>query len=288
MKTVNIYEDYLDYINPQPMLSATYENCIKTGRDALGGGAKYNQTSMSFGFMADAADSLVNIKKYVFDKKILSLGELRDILDSNYDGNEKLRRILLSDPDKYGNNKELPDSIVCDIVDFICSKVCRKPNAKRRGGEWTSGFHVARMSYNWSHKTASSANGRLLGEELSKNMSASMGMNREGATAAILSITKVDASKFTNDASLDLGLLPSAVQGDDGLMAMYALLKTFIMRGGHAMHINVFNADTLRKAQQEPEKYSDLQIRVCGWNVLWNNINKVEQDGFIKQAESLV
>ena len=170
----------------------------------------------------------------------------------------------------------------------MIGKVNGRPNAKRRGGVWTPGFHVARMSYNWANSTASSPDGRLKGEELSKNLSASMGMNREGATAAILSITKIDASRFASDACLDLGLLPSAVQGGDGLDAMFGLLMTFIRRGGHAMHINVFNADMLRKAQAEPEKYADLQIRVCGWNVLFNNISKVEQDGFIRQAESLV
>ena len=113
-------------------------------------------------------------------------------------------------------------------------------------------------------------------------------MNREGATAAILSATKIDATAFASDAALDLGLLPSAVKGEDGLLAMYGLLQTFCGLGGHAMHINVFDADTLRAAQREPEKYKDLQIRVCGWNVLWSNINKEEQDGFIRQAEALV
>ena len=145
----------------------------------------------------------------------------------------------------------------------------------------------ARQSYDQAPYTASSPDGRLKGDELSKNMSASMGMNREGATAAILSATKIDATAFTSDACLDLGLLPSAVKDEDGLEAMYGLLMTFIKRGGHAMHINVFNADTLRAAQKEPEKYQDLQIRVCGWNVLFNNINREEQDGFIRQAEGL-
>ena len=69
---------------------------------------------------------------------------------------------------------------------------------------------------------------------------------------------------------------------------MYGLLTTFAARGGHAMQINIFDADTLRAAQAQPERYRDLQIRVCGWNVLWNNISKTEQDGFIRQAESLV
>jgi len=115
-----------------------------------------------------------------------------------------------------------------------------------------------------------------------------MGQNREGATAAVLSVTKIDATSFTSDFCLDLGLLPSAVKGDDGLEAMYGLLRTFTKRMGHAMHINVFDADTLRDAQKHPEKYQDLQIRVCGWNVLFNNISPEEQDGFIRQAESLV
>ena len=113
-------------------------------------------------------------------------------------------------------------------------------------------------------------------------------MNREGATAAILSITKIDATAFTSDACLDLGLLPSSARGDDGLEAMYGLLRTFCHRGGHALHINVFDSETLRNAQKNPGKYSDLQIRVSGWNVLWNNLCREEQESYIRQAESLI
>ena len=85
----------------------------------------------------------------------------------------------------------------------------------------------------------------------------------------------------------DLGLHSSAVKGKAGLDAMYSLLQTFLKLGGHAMQLNVFSAEMLRDAQAHPEKYADLQIRVCGWNVPWNNISKEEQDGFIRQAESL-
>lgn len=288
IEIVNSFEDYLEYVNPQPMLSATYPTCIEQGMDALGGGAVTNGSLMLFGFMANIADSLTNIKKFVFDKKELTLPELRDILDRDFVGSEKLRRKLLADRDKFGNNKDLPDYFAQDIAKYLCQIVCGRPNAKKRNGKWNLGFHVARQSYDQAPYTASSPDGRLKGDELSKNMSASMGMNREGATAAILSATKIDATAFTSDACLDLGLLPSAVKDEDGLEAMYGLLMTFIKRGGHAMHINVFNADTLRAAQKEPEKYQDLQIRVCGWNVLFNNINREEQDGFIRQAEGLV
>lgn len=284
----NSMEVYLPYINPQSMLSATIPTCLEQAKDAMGGGATYNGNVMNFGFIADIADSLTNIKKYVFEKQILSLAELKNVLDNNFEGNELLRKKFLADRDKYGNNKALPDNFAKDISEFLCSKICGRANSEVRGGKWNLGFHVARQSYDQAPKTAASPNGRLKGDELSKNASPSMGMNREGATAAILSVTKLDATSFTNDACLDLGLLPSAVKGEDGLEAMFGLLMTFVKRGGHAMHINVFDAKTLRDAQNNPEKYRDLQIRVCGWNVLWNNINKKEQDKFILQAENLV
>ncbi len=288
VEVVNSYENYLADINPQSLLSATFPSCIQKGKDAYAGGANGNDSYIAYGFIADLADSLAMIQKYVYDKKELTLPELVEMLDNNFAGNEVFRKKLYNDRDKYGNNKDLPDNIAKDITEFCVSCIYGRPNATVRGGKWGCGYHVARQSYDQGAKTAASPNGRLKGEELSKNCSASMGQNKEGATAAILSVTKIDAAAFPGDAALDLGLHPSAVKDEDGMEAMYGLLMTFVKRGGHALHINVFDADTLRDAQKNPEKYQDLQIRVCGWNVLWNNINKAEQDGFIRQAESLV
>lgn len=282
----NGYEGYLYEINPLSLLSATFPSCLEKGRDALGGGAVSNNTSMEFGYIADLADSLTMLQKYVWERGELTLPEFVSILDVNYEGHEFFRARLLADREKYGNNKARPDAFAVDIIDFVTSAL--RPRKNARGGHWGCSFHVARMSYHQGKKTAASPNGRCLGEELSKNISASMGQNREGATAAILSATKIDATKIDCDAALDLGLLPSAVKGEDGLAAMYGLLMTFCHRGGHALHINVFDAATLRDAQAHPEKYRDLQIRVSGWNVLWNNISPKEQEGFIRQAEALV
>ena len=285
VETVNGFEGYLSEVNPLSLLSATFPSCLKKAKDAIGGGGSYNDSIVLFGFLGDVTDSLMMIRKYVYEKKELTLEKLIRILDKKFEGEEPFRRRLLNDREKWGNNKERPDALAAELVSYITRHLCGRPNS--RNGKWNCGFHVARMSYDQAKKTASSANGRLIGEELSKNISASMGQNREGATAAILSATKIDATSFTCDAALDLGLLPSTVKGEDGLEAMYGLLLTFCRRGGHAMHVNVFDADTLRDAQAHPEKYGDLQIRVCGWNVLWNNICKEEQDGFIRQAEAL-
>ncbi len=288
VETVNGFEGYLAQINPQSMLSATIPTCLERGKDAMAGGAVSSGSTLQSGFLADAADSLMMIRKYVYERGELTLEELVAMLDADFAGNKRWAIKLRFDRDKYGNNKERPDALAKEILDFIISNTVGRPNAKERGGTWNCGFHVARQSYDQGKKTAASANGRRLGEELSKNVSPSMGQGREGATAAILSATKIDATSFTCDAAVDIGLLPSAVKGEDGLAAMYGLLMAFAKRGGHAMQINVFDANMLRNAQKNPEKYADLQVRVCGWNVLWNDINKEEQDGFIRQAEALI
>ena len=287
VETVNAFEGYLAYVNPQSMLSATYPTCLEKAKDALAGGSAMNGSCIEFGFLANAADSLAMIQKYVYEQKLLTLAELRDILDCNFEGREDVRRMLSLDREKYGNNKERPDAFAKEIVDLAVASTCGRPNNSLRGGKWNCGFHIARMCYTQGATTAATPDGRRCGEELSKNCSSSMGQNREGITAAILSVTKLDATSFTSDACLDAGMLPSAVKGENGLAAMYSLLTTFVKRGGHALQINVFNSDILRDAQVHPENYEDLQVRVAGWNVLWNSINRPEQDAFIRQAESL-
>ncbi len=285
---VSIANDMSHYhgeINPQPLLSGSYITAIERGLDALESGAAHVSTGVSFGGIANLADSLSVVEELAFKNHEYTIPELKAILDKNFEGHEGLRQRILKKMDHYGNNKENPDRHALNVVRHVRDYLRQKDNL--HGGRWGCSFHVARHSYIWKDSTAASPDGRLRGEELSKNVSPSMGRNTAGATAAILSVTKLEAYTFSGDACLDLGIHPSAAQGEDGLAAMYALLMTFEARGGHAMHINVFDADTLRAAQKYPDSYSDLQIRVCGWNVLFNNISKEEQDGFIRQAEGI-
>ena len=136
-------------------------------------------------------------------------------------------------------------------------------------------------------KTAATPDGRRDGEGTSKNGSPTMGMDNQGVTALIQSMTKLDLSLSDSGACLDVMLHPSSVQGEDGLDAFYAVLMTYMNRGGASIHFNVFNPEMLRDAQAHPENYQNLQVRVCGWNVLWNDLSKAEQDAFIIRAENI-
>ena len=153
--------------------------------------------------------------------------------------------------------------------------------------DFTHGFtHNAKQFLEMGWKTAATPDGRFSGEECSKNASSVQGMNRDGATALIASIGKLDSRLFMGDFPVDICLSPGTVAGRDGLDAMYGLLMTYLNNYGHAIHFNIFSADTLRDAKAHPEKYKDLQVRVCGWNVLWNSLTEAEQDFYIRQAEA--
>ncbi|MGI6172496.1 MAG: pyruvate formate lyase family protein [Christensenellales bacterium] len=281
---INAYESHTGEINPAPMFSATIQTSLERAFDAYSGGAKYNTADVLLCSVATAADSLAMVKKYVYEKRELTLVELRDLLDKNWEGGEILRRRILNDRDKWGNNRDLPDSLMKDFTEAVAKRNNCRRNA--RGGFCATSLHNAKQFLEMGWKTAATPDGRFSGEECSKNASPVQGMNCEGATALLNSIAKLDSRLFKADFPIDVALSPSAVQGQEGLDAMYALLTAYLENYGHAIHFNVFSPDVLRAAQSDPEKYKDLQIRVCGWNVLWNSMTKDEQEFYIRQAEA--
>ena len=136
-------------------------------------------------------------------------------------------------------------------------------------------------------KTWALPDGRKAGTELSKNASPVSGADRNGVTALIRSAVRLDPHTYHESFCLDVMLHPSAAEGEDGLEAMYALLMTYLKLGGMSIQFNVFRAETLRDAQAHPEKYRNLQVRVCGWNVLWNNLSREEQESYILRCETV-
>ena len=136
-------------------------------------------------------------------------------------------------------------------------------------------------------KTGATPDGRRKGEEFSKNLSPTMGADTEGVTALIQTLAALDSKDFPGDFPLDVMLLPYTVSGDKGLEMMKALLSQYYANGGLMMQFNVFDAEELKDAQSHPERYENLQVRVCGWNVRWNDLPKVEQDAYIRRAEEI-
>jgi len=170
------------------------------------------------------------------------------------------------------------------MSDHAASVVTGHPNG--RGGVFKMGLFGIDYYVQYGKNTMATPDGRKAGEPLSKNLCPMSAMDRNGITAMINSVTAMDHSRFPNGSVLDIILHPSAVSGDDGLDAFYGILMTYMKKGGFAMHGNVFSSADLRAAQADPEKYKNLQVRVCGWNAYFVNLTKAEQDEFIKQADN--
>jgi formate C-acetyltransferase len=285
MATTLEYEKQYMEINPSPLFSGTMTDCVEKGRDAYAGGARYNNSSIVFGCLGSAVDSLVTIRKFIFEQRDISLHELAEILRSDWTGSELLRMKIRNDRDKWGNNQPKADAMALDMMDFASSLVANQPN--NRGGVFKTGLFTIDHHVNCGLKTGATPDGRKARTPLSKNLSAVTAMDRQGVTALIQSASQIDFTRFPDGTVLDVMLHPSAVQGKDGLSAMLGLVRTFFREGGFAMQYNVLYADTLKKAQEFPEEYANLQVRVCGWNAYFTSLGKPEQDEFIRQAENL-
>ena len=101
----------------------------------------------------------------------------------------------------------------------------------------------------------------------------------------IRSYCKADLSKQTSGAALDVKLLPSSVKDESGLQALMSLLRGFVLLGGFFMQPDVVDASLLREAQEHPEDYQTLSVRVSGWNARFVTLNKHWQDMVIEQNE---
>ena len=275
--------EYNILMNPSPIYSSSFSSSIEKGRDVHEYAVKYNNMSLKYFGLGTAVDSLTAIKKYVFDEKEISLAELSAALEKNFEGYGRIRTRIMNDPDKYGNGRRLPDEIMKKITSHLEERYVGrtdKSGRKIRLGLDSIDTHLYR-----GERTAATPDGRLSGQPLSRNLAPTSGMDRAGITGYMSSVLKINTEAFLNSAIFDFVLHPSAVEGEKGLSDFTSLCRIFFEQGGFAMQGNVVNRETLLEAQREPEKYSTLQIRVCGWNEYFVRMPKSKQDYFIASSE---
>ncbi len=283
----NDFEQHLSFINPTSVYSATIENSLETARDAFHNGSIYNISSILTVGLGNAVDGLMAIKEHVFEKGTLSLEELKEVLRGDWKGHEKLRLRIMNGSNKYGNGIDEVDTYAEALSRFLGNKINLRPNG--RDGFYLASMHTPPRFYlHFGKKTGATPDGRMAGDELSKNVSPTMGMDVNGVTALIRSATRMDSAMHPADFPLDVMLHPATVEGDDGLAAMRTLLNTYMERHGIAIQFNIFDAQTLIDAQAHPERYQGLQVRVCGWNVHFNDLTRPEQDMFIRRAQNII
>ena len=268
---------------PCTVVSLFEEGCIDRGLSYFEGGPMYNIVSPHIGGAADTVNSLYAIKKLVFDDKKVTFPELMETLDSNWEGAEEVRRFAANRYVYYGNDSDEVDSLMARLLSDFADG-CDSLNG-RCGYRFPAGVSTFGRQLLWAPKRAATPFGRKAGDVLAANCSPTPGTDGEGATAVIRSYCKAPLVRLASGAALDIRLMPSAMAGEDGIVALSSMIRGFVTLGGFFMQIDVVDPDLLRAAQEHPEDYGTLSVRVSGWNARFVTLDRSWQDMIIEQNE---
>ena len=265
---------------PTPYLSALVGGCIEHRKDITAGGARYNFITIEGVALATAADSLSAVKRLVFEEKLVSMGGLIDALETDFASDEPLRQLLLNRAPKFGNDDPDADGMARDITRWWAEETAAASTpltGKRyRGGYLSWNYGIA-----YAPSTAATPDGRRRGTYLSNGVAAVAGMDRRGPTAAACSVEHLGLEVIPNGASHTLSLSPSLLRDDTQLMKLAAFLRGYGRHGGSALQLNMVDVDTLRAAQNDPETYRNLLVRVTGYNAYFTNLGREMQEEII-------
>ncbi len=279
-----VYAESWTELNPSPLMSGAFRDAVANARDACAGGLKYNQSGVMCAGLATVVDALAAVRHLVDETKAVTMAELRDILKADWAGHETLRLRARRVPPKWGNNDDRADGFARQVADALARRLNREPNG--HGGTFQMGLWSIDNDLLLGRQTAATPDGRKAGETLSRNNSATAGCGTGGPTALILSQTKLDQAEAADGFISDVIVPMTLAENPEAAAHLVALLTTYAERGGQCIHFNCFRAATLRDAMAHPERYPDLQVRVCGWNVRWVDLSRAEQLHFLATAEA--
>lgn len=270
-------------ICPTVFASTLVDGCIEKGRILQKDGAKYSSTGTFISGVANAADSLAAIDQVVFRQKLLTLPELTEILDNNYEGHEEWHQMLLNKYVHFGNDDDLVDDYCRQVVTFCAEE--NRAHKDSRFGQYE--LILLNQTYNiWQGRVVGATpDGRKDGEPLANNASPSNGMDRNGPTAVGNSIGKMDTVMVPKGVLVNHKFDPAVAKGEKGLEMLEAFVKGYCEAGGQHVQINVVDTKTLRDAQEHPENYKNLMVRVAGYSAFFVELDPRVQENIIGRTE---
>ena len=279
-KITQIYAKYM----PAPFLSIITDDCISKGMDYNAGGARYNTNYLQGVGIGTITDSLCAIKYNVFDEKKFTMKDLLKAMDENFEGRDNvlIYNLVSRKTPKYGNDDDYADNIMKSVFKMYNKAVTGRPNM--RGGMWRINMLPTTCHVYFGEVMLASANGRKAHKPVSEGISPEKAADTNGPTAVIKSCSKMDHLS-TGGTLLNQKFTPSVVAGDDGLTNMANLVRAYFNMDGHHIQFNVIDRQTLIDAQNNPEEYRDLIVRVAGYSDHFRNLSKELQDEIINRTE---
>ena len=282
----NLTEHEYPRLFPFPNLSISTEGCMESGKDVSEGGAKYNSYGGTATGLATTADSLTALKYIVYDKKIATREEFLQAILDDWKGHEPLRQRVLHEVPHYGNNDPYADEEMKYVMDLYYNitrafSTCRCTTYKC--GTFGASDHVVQGEITWA-----TPDGRKTGEPIADASSPCQGRDVCGPTAVFNSATKFDHAHYMDGMALNLKIHPTSLQRPDGITKLEDMTKTYFDQGGMEIQYNVVDADTLRKAQKNPEDYHNLVVRIAGFSAYFVDMTTEMQNDIISRAEHSV
>ncbi|TET05724.1 MAG: hypothetical protein E3J90_00085 [Promethearchaeota archaeon] len=267
-----------------PIVSATLDGCLENGKDYVCGGAKYNYSSITAYGFATLVDSMYTIKKVVYDEKLMTLPDLIDVLNSNFEDNEVFRQNLINNYEKWGNDDTEIDSFANELWNLFTQEVSKyKP---LRGGQYNAGAYSMGIHVIEGTITQPTADGRKAGRPISNSLSPVNRVGKNGITAILNSLAKLNYDYAMNGVAVNVRLHPQNLENQENIEKFYYLLKTYFEKGGMQIQPNVVSTETLKDAQIHPENYTDLIVKVGGYNATFIDLGILIQNDIIDRIEN--
>ncbi len=268
-----------------PLMTLMTYGCMESGRDVSRGGARYNNFGSHGAGISTAVDSLAAIKKLVFEERSLDKAALLDALSKNFEGYTTLRNRLRDCP-KMGNDDPFADDIAGDLLRRYAGALNGRPNTA--GGVWRAGTGSAQMYIRYAKECPATPDGRGAGEPYACSFSPSIAARINGPLSVIQSFTKHDLTDIINGGPLTIELHDNVFRNAEGERKVAALVKLFVLSGGHQLQLNAINRDRLLEAQAHPERHPNLVVRVWGWSGYFCELDLPFQNHIIARTEFTV
>ena len=268
---------------PTPFLSAVIDDCLAKGQDVTQGGAHYNFAGVQAIQVANVADSLAAIKQFVYDEKKLSAEELLHALQTNFEDAPLLRAMLVNKAPKYGNDIDCVDQLGSKWVNYFADGLKKYRNG--RGGIYQMGLYTVSAHVPMGQNVGASADGRYAKDPLADGgVSAMYGRDHNGPTALLQSVAKLPFEKASNGTLLNMKFLPQFFQTNTGVYKFSQLLRAVCRLGISHIQFNVLREADLRAAQEKPEDYRGLTVRVAGYTAYFTELARDLQDEIIART----
>ena len=270
-------------LRPTPLLSSVIDGCIEKGKDVTVGGARYNSSGAALIGLADVTDSLLVIKKLVYDEKKVSLARLKKAVDENFENDPALHAMVTRKVALFGSGSDEAVLMANRIAKFAHDYYGSKPHY--RGGRYTVGFWSMSNHVAYGTLTGALPSGRLRGKAFTPGLTPEPNASKN-LLDNIRDVARLDKKNITNNMAFNVKMVPAAGDSREKTVAdMFSYVKTYFDLGGMQMQMNVVTSETLKDAMAHPENYRNLLVRISGYNAYFVTLNRDMQIELIERAE---